>query len=213
MECFRPGGLELTKKALDKIELCPGDRVLDIGCGLGTSLEYITKVYKADVYGLDVEKKSTEKAAKRLGNGRVICADACALPYADNSFSLVLMECVLTLVPEAEKALKEALRVLLPGGAIIISALTGSGDGRLCSQGRMDLEALDKTVKALGARIHFCSDETALFRHFVAEMIFRYDSLENYISHANQSLGGSILDCSVQIKGTGYTLLIIKKAQ
>ncbi len=213
MECFRPGGLELTQKALDKIELSVGDRVLDIGCGLGTSLEYIRDKYKAEVYGVDVQPIAVQKAAERLGTERVLCADARELSFCDNNFQLVLMECVLTLIPEPEKALQEALRVLVPGGVLVITALTGQCEGSICQQGRMDLDILGQKLKALDAEIVFRSDETALLKQFIAEMIFQFDSLENYIAQANQSLGGSILNCSVQIKGTGYTLLIIKKAQ
>ena len=213
MECFRPGGLELTQKALDKTELKAGDKVLDIGCGLGASLEYIREKYKAEVYGVDVQPLAVQRAAERLGPDRVFCTDAAKLPFESGSFHLALMECVLTLIPEPEKALQEALRVMTPGGCLAITSLTGKCEGSLCRQGRMELDQLRKSLEKLGAEIIFCSDETAMLRQFIAEMIFRFDSLENYIAQANQSLGGSILNCSVPIKGTGYALIIIKKAQ
>ncbi len=213
MECFRPGGLELTQKALGKIELEAGDKVLDIGCGLGASLEFIREKHRAEVYGVDTQPLAVLKAAERLGPGRVLCADAVKLPFESDSFCLAMMECMLTLVPEPEKALQEALRVLRPGGFLVITALTGPCDGSLCKQGRMDIDTLRFKLKDLSADIFFCSDETAVLRQFIAEMIFRYDSLENYIAQANQSLGGSILECTVPVKGTAYTLLIIKKAQ
>ena len=211
MEIFRPGGLELTSKALDLVALQPGDRVLDIGCGLGASLAFIRDKYDAEVLGVDVEPVTVKRAGERLGAANVFFADAGCLPFEDGSFTVVLMECVLTLVPEPGKALMEAMRVLRPGGSLVVSTLTGAEQGELCSEGRLDKTAFISYIQSIGGKVIFCSDESAALRRFLAEIIFFYDSIDDYIRAANCELGGTVLSCNVPMKGTGYMLFVIKK--
>ena len=213
MLTFRPGGLELTDKALEIIDIKPGDKVLDIGCGLGTSLSHVRDKYGADVYGVDVAEESVSKAAETLGTDKVFCADACRLPFPDLSFDLLLMECVLTLINEPVNALHEAIRVLRPGGSIVITGLSASHQEKLCQEGRMDASLLAEYLETNGMELLLCSDETAQLRRFVAEIIFEYDSMQSYIEAANHELGGSVLSCEVPMKGTGYTLLVARKAK
>ena len=53
------------------------------------------------------------------------------LPYADGSFEVVIAANVLHLLPEPDKALDEAARVLAPGGLLIVPTFTHAGEGRL----------------------------------------------------------------------------------
>ena len=210
MSLFRPGGLELTKKAADFIGLKNGDRVLDIGCGLGGSLIFLRDSYGIVPFGADIEPATAEKAKAALGTDCVICADACRLPFDEESFDAIFMECVLTLIPEPVKALREAKRVLSPGGFLVISALEG-GKGSLVEEGRICRAELERFLEGMGFELCASFDETASLRDFVAEIIFRYDSIARYIEAANAELGGSVLLCGVPPKGTGYMLMLAKK--
>ena len=196
MELFRPGGLTLTQKAADIIGLAPGDRVLDIGCGLGTSLCFLRDRYNIEAFGVDLHPEVAEKAKLQLGQDRVFCADACALPFEDGSFDAVFMECVLTLIDEPEKALLEGFRVLKPGGHLAISSLDGADS--LLEKGRIGREVLLEKLEKLGFDAVSVSDETSALRRFVAEIIFEYDSIEKYIETANHELGGSVLNCDAR---------------
>ena len=77
MDVFRPGGLELTKKAIYALELEPGAKVLDIGCGLGATLSCLSEEFSADVYGLDSAPAAVKKAGARIGKEREIPTSAC----------------------------------------------------------------------------------------------------------------------------------------
>ena len=54
------------------------------------------------------------------------------LPYADGSFEVVIAANVLHLLPEPDKALDEAARVLAPGGLLIVPTFTHAGGGQAC---------------------------------------------------------------------------------
>ena len=211
MRVFRPGGLELTQKAVDTANIKAGDKALDIGCGFGDSLKFLRDTFGLDTYGVDSAKAAVDKATELMGRDKVLCADASSLPFEDGSFQLVLMECVLTLIAEPEKALDEAVRVLSPGGTLIISGLSRASGDALCSEGCINISALRKALEERNMHIALLSDETEELKRFVAEIIFEYDSIENYIRAADAALGGNVLGCKVPKKGTGYVLLSARK--
>lgn len=101
--------------------LGPGP-VLELGCGNGKLLRPLRKT-GVDAVGLDI----AWHALARLPTGvpRVL-ADAAALPFADASFTAVLdVHCTGHLGAAARaQALREAWRVLRPGGAYVVERLT-----------------------------------------------------------------------------------------
>ena len=209
MKLFRPGGLMLTEKAAALIKFSPGDRVLDVGCGFGTSLKFIRDKYSIDPYGVDINPQVVLKASELLESDNIYCYGAERLPFENSLFHAVFMECVLSLTSCPEKALQEAVRVLMPEGHLIISTLDGADE--LLEDGRIGKAALLNKLNELGLKIVLVSDESYELRQFIAEIIFNYDSVENYIEYAKRELGDAVLTCDVPLKGTGYSLVIAKK--
>ena len=107
--------------------------ILEIGVGTGLMLPF----YSADkrIVGIDLSRAMLKRAAarvrkRRLDHVRLLAAmDACNLAFADESFDAVAIPFVLTLVPNPERALDEALRVLKPGGQIVITTRFGADEG------------------------------------------------------------------------------------
>lgn len=71
----------------DKLDLQPGDRLLDIGCGWGTLVAHAAKNYGADVTGVTVAQNGAEFATQRLresgipeSQGRILCMDYREIP-------------------------------------------------------------------------------------------------------------------------------------
>lgn len=97
--------------------LGPGDRVLDIGCGLGAAMEQAAKVVTVGaVTGVDPTEKLAQKAAKRVPTARVEVAGAESLPFPDASFTVAWSISAFHHWPHQDAGIAEALRVLEPGG-------------------------------------------------------------------------------------------------
>ena len=113
--------------------LKPGLRVIDVGCGPGAiSLGLAEAVAPGgELYGIDMEESQVE-LAKRLaqGEGRdnatFQTADAHSLPFEDSFFDVAHFHNVLMHVPDTQRTLQEAKRVLKPGGLVASRELIGA---------------------------------------------------------------------------------------
>jgi len=100
-----------------------GLRVLEIGCGLGTDGAQFAKA-GADYTGVDLTDAAVQLAQRRFElfqlPGTFQAADAEKLDFADNSFDLVYSHGVLHHTPDTAGAIREAYRVLKPGGRAVV---------------------------------------------------------------------------------------------
>ncbi|MBU4234007.1 MAG: methyltransferase domain-containing protein [Proteobacteria bacterium] len=108
--------------------LNPGDAVLDIGCGAGVDSLVAAHLVGAGgrVVGLDVTAAMVERARAslaRLGlvNVTFQVGEAEALPFPDAAFDALISNGVFNLTLNKDKALKEAHRVLKPGGRLMLA--------------------------------------------------------------------------------------------
>lgn len=95
-------------------------RVLDIGTSTGTNLRLLRELGMRDVTGIDANDEAIRFCADK-GLGTVRKGDICALPFASDTFDLVLATDVVEHVDDDGKALCEIARVLAPGGKALIT--------------------------------------------------------------------------------------------
>lgn len=94
-----PGGIELTKTMIEHLHLASDDRILDVGCGTGQTAAYLGhlgyEVEAIDTHPLMIEKANLRFEREQLPF-RAQQASIEHLPFADDSFSLLISESVLS---------------------------------------------------------------------------------------------------------------------
>jgi arsenite methyltransferase len=124
---LHPGGEAATRRSLELIELRPGERILDVGSGTGSSALLAAREFGCLVAGLDYGAEAVrgaQQAAAAAGlcdRVRFVVGEADALPFADGEFDAVLCECSLSTFPDKAAAIGEMRRVLGPGGRVAMS--------------------------------------------------------------------------------------------
>jgi len=144
-------GRQSTIAEADRI----GGRILDVGVGTGLSLSDYSRNIK--LCGVDISEPMLRKAQQRvraqgLANVETLAVmDAKNLAFRDASFDAVVAQYVITTVPEPEATLDDFVRVLKPGGELILVNHVGveSGPRRI-----LDL-AVAPLARRLGWRTEF----------------------------------------------------------
>ena len=113
---LHPGRLQ----AIQRMDLQPGERVLEVGVGTGINLNLYPR--ECAVTGIDFSSSMLEKARERANgrpNVRLVQMDAADLKFADNSFDIVYAPYLISVVPDPITVAREMRRVCRPGGRIV----------------------------------------------------------------------------------------------
>ena len=108
--------------AIQRMNIQPGERVLEVGVGTGINLSLYPR--EAVVTGIDFSSSMLEKARERAARPdappvRLLQMDAADLKFADDSFDIVYAPYLISVVPDPVKVAQEMRRVCRPGGRII----------------------------------------------------------------------------------------------
>lgn len=115
-----------------RLAIQPGVKILDIGCGPGRHTCEAYRIKDAVVVGADLSIDDLCDARKRLeyhdalgehggGTWGISVANVTTLPFADEAFDLVICSEVLEHIPDDHTAIQELVRVLKPGGNLVVS--------------------------------------------------------------------------------------------
>ena len=119
-----------ARRLLDRIDINPGRRYLDVGCGVGATAGAIARTYGLDVTGIDIDPRQIETARAREVERRTdrrpvprrfLVMDATKLEFPDAEFDIVATSMATHHIPGWERAFGEMIRVLRPGGYLIYS--------------------------------------------------------------------------------------------
>jgi SAM-dependent methyltransferase len=123
-DSYHPGGIELTRRLADLAAVQPGEDVLDVASGIGTTAILLAAERHAAVVGVDLGAAQVAKAAARAAAAgmsdrvRFEVGDAERLAFKEQTFDAVISECAFCTFPDKASAAREAARVLHPGGRL-----------------------------------------------------------------------------------------------
>jgi ubiquinone/menaquinone biosynthesis C-methylase UbiE len=202
---FRPGGLALTDEMLKSASLTVGAKILDLGCGVGTTVNHMQTHYSLYAVGIDASRKIIEKGRGIYANCRLDIGAAEALPYEDDIFDAVITECALSTFENFERVLLEITRVLRPGGKLLLSDLYAKTKAEsactLCNEEMLpSLSDIEHKFEWLGFEILALKDCSNLWRQYIAEFIWQ----------APTTVCSDFL-CSMDTFKPGYFYLIAEK--
>jgi len=123
------GGETTTKDFVERLDLKPGMKVLDIGCGTGGSAFYMARNYGVDVYGFDLStnmigiaqdyRMEMEAAVKH--RTQFYIEDAMTMEYPENFYDVVYSRDTILHITDKKELFRKFLKTLKPGGKLMIS--------------------------------------------------------------------------------------------
>jgi arsenite methyltransferase len=129
-DSFHPGGLQLTERLGELLQLTAKSRVLDVASGTGASALFLARHFGCQVIGIDFGGQNVLRAneaavrADLADHVQFQHSDAERLSFVDASFDAVICECAFCTFPDKAASAREFARVLKPGGALGLSDLT-----------------------------------------------------------------------------------------
>jgi tocopherol O-methyltransferase len=123
----RQAQIDLIQQLLTWAEVTSASQILDVGCGIGGSSLELAQRFQAQVTGISLSPWQVERAQERAkaqglqDQTHFQVADALAMPFPDQQFDLIWSLESGEHMPDKTQFLRECLRVLRPGGRLILA--------------------------------------------------------------------------------------------
>ncbi len=180
---LKPGGDALTERMLQLASPKQNDRILDAGCGAGSTLVTLQNRGYRYLFGVDIDLSLLGEASFP----KAVQADIADLPLLSACVDLVICECVYNLTDKS-RSLKEFARVLQPGGLLALSDIYARSSSQAdtgwpiqcCFSAATDLATVEKEVSEAGFSLICLEDHTNYLKQTAAEFVFQYGSLKDF---------------------------------
>ncbi len=154
----------MAAQFVDWLQVPPGLRWLDVGCGTGSlTAAILARAAPLEVLGVDPEEAYVRRASERLGGDRrhFMVGDAHRLPGELRDLDVAVSGLVLNLLPEPAAGVREKLRVTRPGGVVAAYVWDFAGGMRLLRHLWDAARTFDPEADALdqGNRYPLCRPE------------------------------------------------------
>jgi phosphatidylethanolamine/phosphatidyl-N-methylethanolamine N-methyltransferase len=140
------------RQVLAKLNLQPGENLLLVGVGTGVDLPYIPADVQATGVDLSPDMLRKAEAKRPLSPAEITLleADATQMPLDDNTFDAAVLNLILAVVPDPVACWQETLRVLKPGGRLVIFDKFVPEDGQVSGFRRL----LNQVTMLIGTDIN-----------------------------------------------------------
>ncbi|GMY23964.1 phosphoethanolamine N-methyltransferase 1-like isoform X1 [Fagus crenata] len=119
------GGIDTTKEFVQKLELKPGQKVLDVGCGIGGGDFYMAENFDVEVVGIDLSINMISFALERaIGLNCSVefeVADCTKKTYPENTFDVIYSRDTILHIQDKPALFRSFYKWLKPGGKVLIS--------------------------------------------------------------------------------------------
>jgi SAM-dependent methyltransferase len=181
---------KLTDWGLEHAKIDPDFTILDVGCGGGRTIQKLAaQASNGKIYGVDYADGSVAMSRKRntdsiqAGRVKIKQASVSQLPFADNKFDLATAIETQYYWPDLPNDMREILRVLKPGGTLLIIAevyKTSSGKN-----------VLGPVMKLLGSSSLSTDDQRALFSQAGFQDVQIFEHKNGWICASGKKPGAS----------------------
>jgi len=233
---WHPGGPALTRKLAGAVLVGRGSRVLDVASGHGESARVLSQHFGCHVTGVDYSADNCTHAnamANETGlteKIHFVDGDAEDLPFAEDTFDVVICECSLCVFPNRSTALDEIRRVLRPGGRLGISdvvvnqaiplSLQDLFGQVLCIGGALSVDGYRDAFAAAGFSSIRSRDASTALNDMIDRIERRAGNMKEFLGTRNLELQpgwlvsrSSIVEARdfVRNGGVGYALITGRK--
>lgn len=147
------------RATMAEVNALPGGRVLEVGVGTGLALPLYSAKHR--IVGIDLSPDMLRRAEKKVASDKLANVEALAemdaanLTFPDGGFDAAVAMFVMTVVPDAVRVLSEMVRVVKPGGRIIIVNHFSADGGLRAAAERW----LSRFAASLGWHPEFAKDQ------------------------------------------------------
>jgi len=221
-QTLRPGGFSLTDKAVKFCKLSSKDFIMDLGCGMGATVNYLYEKYNIRAVGIDPSEKLINIGREKYSHANLVRGRGEKIPFENEKFHGVFAECTLSLMDDLKCVVGEVFRVLKPKGWFVITDVYAKNPEFIrdlknisvnsCMRNPQDLELLKETMKKSGFHILLLEDCSQMLKQLMVKTIFSYGSMSIFWNKAAKcSIDGTKFQNLLKNCKPGYFIMIAEK--
>nr|XP_043634124.1 phosphoethanolamine N-methyltransferase 3-like [Erigeron canadensis] len=178
------GGIDTTKEFVAMLDLKPGQKVLDVGCGIGGGDFYMAENFGVDVAGIDLSVNMISIAIERSAGLKCSVefevADCTKKTYPDNSFDVIYSRDTILHIQDKPALFQTFYKWLKPGGKVLISDY--------CRKAGTSSEDFAEYIKQRGYDLHDVETYGQMLKDAGFEEVTAEDRTEQFIEVLQREL-------------------------
>ncbi|MDY2736650.1 class I SAM-dependent methyltransferase [Intestinibacter sp.] len=201
---FNIGGLYLIDELLDKYHLDKNAKVLDIGCGSGGAVDFLSKK-GLNAIGIDISQDIINEGKSKYGDINLVVMDAHSMDFEKNYFDIISIECSLSIMDNPKLVLNSCRDILKDNGIILLGDFFFKENTD--KSNAYTLDYWYKLCEDMGFKVVDFKDQSKNWRNYIGKVLWEYGSLEILLGGCNSC----DLNKTMLSRKTGYFLITLVK--